>query len=166
MFTVVQIAAILAAAPSILAAPAPTPAPQVAGAEAAPSSFGPDSQIPASPQTPAGPDDPVIVGQNGYFTATYHGSYKGTPTTTGAVKASTTLAASIAPKPLNPTATYYNAKGVPQQPFPAPYTPAGGLGTNGSLPRYMVNSDFDFESIALGLYQEVSEYAEMHYPNI
>jgi hypothetical protein len=30
----------------------------------------------------------------------------------------------------------------------------GGLGTNGSLPRYMVNSDFDFESIALGLYQE------------
>jgi hypothetical protein len=30
----------------------------------------------------------------------------------------------------------------------------GGLGTNGTLPRYMVNSDFDFESIALGLYQE------------
>lgn len=30
----------------------------------------------------------------------------------------------------------------------------GGLGTNGTEPRYMVNSDFDFESIALGLYQE------------
>jgi hypothetical protein len=39
--------------------------------------------------------------------------------------------------------------------MPAPFTPAGGLGTNGSLPRYMVESDFDFESIALGLYQEV-----------
>lgn len=31
---------------------------------------------------------------------------------------------------------------------------AGGKGTNGTLPRYMVESDFDFESIALGLYQE------------
>lgn len=31
---------------------------------------------------------------------------------------------------------------------------SGGLGTNGTEPRYMVNSDFDFESIALGLYQE------------
>jgi hypothetical protein len=31
---------------------------------------------------------------------------------------------------------------------------SGGLGTNGTEPRYMVNSDFDFESITLGLYQE------------
>jgi hypothetical protein len=30
----------------------------------------------------------------------------------------------------------------------------GGLGTNGTLPRYMVESDFDYESITLGLYQE------------
>jgi len=30
----------------------------------------------------------------------------------------------------------------------------GGLGTNGTQPRYMVESDFDYESIALGLYQE------------
>src|ERR1051326_5454116 len=30
----------------------------------------------------------------------------------------------------------------------------GGLGTNGTEPRYMVNSDFDFESLALALYQE------------
>ena len=35
-----------------------------------------------------------------------------------------------------------------------PYTPYGGLGTNGSEPRYMVESDFDYESITLGLYQE------------
>jgi hypothetical protein len=33
----------------------------------------------------------------------------------------------------------------------------GGLGTNGTQPRYMVNSDFDFESLALGLYQEYIE---------
>lgn len=38
--------------------------------------------------------------------------------------------------------------------MPIPYTPAGGLGTNGTEPRYMVNSDFDYESIQLGLYQE------------
>lgn len=38
--------------------------------------------------------------------------------------------------------------------MPIPYTPAGGLGTNGTEPRYQVNSDFDYESIQLGLYQE------------
>ncbi|KAF1812909.1 hypothetical protein P152DRAFT_458091 [Eremomyces bilateralis CBS 781.70] len=32
--------------------------------------------------------------------------------------------------------------------------PAGGLGTNGTEPRYMVNSDFDFESLALTEYVE------------
>jgi len=68
--------------------------------------------------------------------------------------ANTTLAQMIAPLPPNPTATYYNAQGVLLNPAPAPYTPNGGLGTNGTQPRYMVNSDFDFESIQLGLYQE------------
>ena len=85
---------------------------------------------------------------------TSHGPYSGTPTTIGAVMANTTLATAIAPLPPNPTATYYNAQGVLLNPAPAPYTPNGGLGTNGTEPRYMVNSDFDFESIALGLYQE------------
>jgi hypothetical protein len=97
---------------------------------------------------------PAVVHQNGYTSATFHGSYTGTPTTTGAVNGPATLAASIPALPPNPTATYYNADGVPKDPFPAPYTPAGGLGTNGTLPRYMVESDFDFESISLGLYQE------------
>jgi len=85
---------------------------------------------------------------------TSHGPFSGIPTTTGAVKALTTLAMSIDPLPPNPTATYYNTNGKLLNPAPAPYTPNGGLGTNGTLPRYMVNSDFDFESIALGLYQE------------
>lgn len=98
-----------------------------------------------------------IVGENGYTSAPYHGPYTGTPTTTGAVQAPGTLAPSIEPKPLNPTATYYNSDGVPQDPMPAPYVPAGGLGTNGTLPRYMVESDWDFESIALGVYQEYVE---------
>ena len=85
--------------------------------------------------------------------ATSHGPYSGTPTTIGAVSSSPT-AASIPPMPLNPTATYYNTNGKLTEAQPAPYTPAGGLGTNGSLPRYMVESDFDYESIMLGLYQE------------
>lgn len=152
MFTLQSnLAAILAVAPAILAAPAP----QV-------TSIGPDSQVAASVQTASVSDYPVAVSQNGYFSATYHGSYSGTPTTTGAANGPTTLAASIPALPLNPTATYYNAKGVPLNPMPAPYTPAGGLGTNGSLPRYMVNSDFDFESIALGLYQEWIELDLFH----
>ena len=124
-------------------------------------SFGPDSQVSASVQ-PSTSGYPVAVYQNGYTSATYHGPYSGTPTTTGAANGPTTLAASIATMPLNPTATYYNSRGVPLNPLPAPYTPAGGLGTNGSLPRYMVGSDFDFESIALGLYQEWIELDLFH----
>jgi len=85
---------------------------------------------------------------------TSHGPFSGTPTTTGAAKAPATLGTAIAPLPPNPTHTYYNTNGSPQNPMPIPYTPAGGLGTNGTEPRYMVNSDFDYESIMLGLYQE------------
>lgn len=86
--------------------------------------------------------------------ATSHGPYSGTPTTTGAAQAPSTLGTAIAPLPPYPTATYYNTNGSPQNPMPIPYAPAGGLGTNGTEPRYMVNSDFDYESIQLGLYQE------------
>lgn len=85
---------------------------------------------------------------------TSHGPYSGTPTVTGAAQAPATLGTAIAPLPPNPAATYYNKNGLPQNPMPIPYAPAGGLGTNGSEPRYMVNSDFDYESIQLGLYQE------------
>lgn len=84
---------------------------------------------------------------------TSHGPYSGPATTTGAVSTDV-LAASIEPIGPNPTATYYNTDGLLTEPQPAPYTPAGGLGTNGTLPRYMVESDFDYESIMLGLYQE------------
>lgn len=133
-----------------------------AGPLPATTSFGPDSQISASAPAGTATHPPLVVGQNGYTSATYHGPYSGTPTTTGAANGPATLAASVATQPLNPTATYYNIDGKPIHPFPAPYTPAGGLGTNGSLPRYMVESDFDFESIALGLYQEWIELDLFH----
>lgn len=114
-------------------------------------SFGPDSQVPAQ-ATQAPPAYPRISADP--TGATSHGPYSGVPTTTGAEKAPATLGTAIAPLPPNPTATYYNTNGKPQDPMPIPYMPAGGLGTNGSEPRYMVESDFDYESIQLGLYQE------------
>lgn len=140
------------------------PAPQVAGYSNADATFtvtppsgtpatvfGPDSQVPAITTSAPAAYPRVSSDVTG---ATSHGPFSGTPTTTGAVKANTTLAESIAPLPPNPTATYYNPAGTLLNPAPAPYTPNGGLGTNGTEPRYMVNSDFDFESLALGLYQE------------
>ncbi|KAJ4382381.1 hypothetical protein N0V86_002716 [Didymella sp. IMI 355093] len=147
---------------SALAAAAPKP--QVAGYTDADASFsveyptgtpasvfGPDSQVPAVPTQTGSAYPRISPNPTG---ATSHGPYSGTPTTTGAAKAPATLGTAIAPLPPNPTATYYNTDGLPQNPMPIPYTPAGGLGTNGSEPRYMVESDFDYESIMLGLYQE------------
>ncbi|KAL4738394.1 ferritin-like domain-containing protein [Aspergillus similis] len=93
---------------------------------------------------------------------TTHGPYTGTPTTTGALHAESTLAQSIAPQP-NPTATYYNPDGRLTQPQPMPYMPAGGVGTNGTLPVYMVQSDFDYQSVALGVHQEYIELDLFHY---
>lgn len=129
-----------------------TPAPLTTQA----TKFGPDSQVLATPtHTPSGTE----AGAGGLLRssietgATSHGPYEGVPTTTGAV---TTTAISLTVPALgpNPTATYYNTNGELQKPEPIPYQPDGGLGTNGTLPRYMVESDFDYESIMLGLYQE------------
>lgn len=121
-----------------------------------PTSFGPDSQISAVPTDPSPSAGPLAGGaqRSRWVTGTTtHGPYEGEATTTGAVSTSV-LAQSIPALPPNPTATYYNTNGKLQEPQPAPYVPAGGLGTNGTLPRYMVESDFDYESIVLGLYQE------------
>ncbi|KAH9839343.1 uncharacterized protein C8Q71DRAFT_795611 [Rhodofomes roseus] len=41
--------------------------------------------------------------------------------------------------------------------IPLPYTPSGGLDTNGSLPVYAPLTDFDYQSLNLGLYQELIE---------
>jgi len=147
----------------LAAVAAAAPAPQVPGYANADASlppaptftppateFGPDQTVPAV--ATSDPSPPPL--RSSIFTgATTHGPYSGTPTTTGAVS-NVVLAPSIPAGPANPTATYYNQQGVLFNPQPAPYTPAGGLGTNGSLPRYMVESDFDFESITLALYQE------------
>jgi hypothetical protein len=120
------------------------------------SEFGSASDVSATFTTPvttgtaaAGPQRSSIV-----TGATSHGPYDGeAATTTGAVYASI-VDSTIPMLPPNPTATYYNQDGQLTKPEPIDYTPAGGLGTNGTEPRYMVESDFDYESITLGLYQE------------
>lgn len=67
-------------------------------------------------------------------------------TTTGAVSSLVTASA-IPVLPPGPNAASYVGTGELQSPQPAPYTPAGGLDTNGSEPIYTVQSDFDFESL-------------------
>lgn len=47
--------------------------------------------------------------------------------------------------------------------MPAPFTPSGGRGTNGSAPQYRPLSDFDYESLALALYQEWIELDLFHW---
>ncbi|KAH9905467.1 ferritin-like domain-containing protein [Xylariomycetidae sp. FL2044] len=93
---------------------------------------------------------------------TSHGPFTGKPTTTGALS-TTVLAPSVVPKPPEPYKLQYPADGKLHAPEPMPYTPAGGLGTNGSEPVYRVQSDFDYESIALGLYQEWIELDLFHW---
>ncbi|GAW15559.1 hypothetical protein ANO14919_049730 [Xylariales sp. No.14919] len=94
---------------------------------------------------------------------TSHGPYTGPPPTTTGALSTTVLAASVPARPPEPYKLAYPADGQLHQPQPAPYTPGGGLGTNGSEPVYRVQSDFDYESIALGLYQEWIELDLFHY---
>lgn len=116
--------------------------------------------IPAS-EIP-GADVPVAPVVSSQVTGvTSHGPYSGTPTTTGAVSNSP-LGTAIPMLPPNPTATY-SPNGLLHDPEPIPYQPAGGLGTNGTEPVYRVQSDFDYESILLGLYQEWIELDLFHY---
>ncbi|KAI1765656.1 hypothetical protein GGR53DRAFT_253849 [Hypoxylon sp. FL1150] len=102
---------------------------------------------------------PVVAVTN----VTSHGRYTGpVPTTTGAL--STDVAApSIPLLPPEEFKLKYPADGKLHETQPAPYTPAGGLGTNGTEPVYRVISDFDYESVALALYQEWIELDLFHW---
>jgi len=101
---------------------------------------------------PATATAPIVSVEN----VTSHGPFTGTPTTTGALSTSA-LAPSIAPLGPAPNALKYPADGQLHAPFPAPYTPGGGRDTNGTEPVYKPMSDFDYQSLALALYQEYIE---------
>jgi hypothetical protein len=93
---------------------------------------------------------------------TSHGPYNGpAPTTTGALSNSP-LGSTIPLLPPNPTALIYNPNGELNNQEPIPFQPAGGLGTNGTEPVYRVQSDFDYQSVLLGLYQEWIELDLFH----
>ncbi|KAJ5558399.1 hypothetical protein N7535_008609 [Penicillium sp. DV-2018c] len=82
-----------------------------------------------------------------------HTPFTGTATTTGALTASS-IGTTISSLGIAPNATGYPADGKLHSPQPAPYVPAGGVGTNGTQPVYNTRSDFDYQSLALALYQE------------
>ncbi|KAB5577582.1 hypothetical protein GE09DRAFT_1260266 [Coniochaeta sp. 2T2.1] len=98
---------------------------------------------------------------------TFHGPYTGPPpTTTGAFYpplSTTALASRIPARPPGPDAFKYPADGKLHAPEPVPYMPAGGLNTNGSAPMYRPMSDFDYQSVALALYQEWIELDLFHW---
>ncbi|CAN8101027.1 unnamed protein product [Discula destructiva] len=92
-----------------------------------------------------------------------HGPYDGPPPTTTGALSTSVLAASVPALPAQSSKFDYPADGLLHANQPAPYTPAGGLGTNGSAPVYRVQSDFDYQSISLGLFQEWIELDLFHY---
>jgi hypothetical protein len=69
-----------------------------------------------------------------------------TATSVGAIS-TTILAPSIPHLPPGPSATAYPRDGKLHGAQPAPFTPSGGLGTNGSEPAYVPETDFDFQSM-------------------
>lgn len=75
-----------------------------------------------------------------------HTPFSGTPSTTGALTASS-IGSGISSGGIEPGATTYPSDGKLQNAEPAPFVPAGGVGTNGSTPVYNAQSDFDYESL-------------------
>ncbi|EFE35308.1 uncharacterized protein ARB_06265 [Trichophyton benhamiae CBS 112371] len=83
-----------------------------------------------------------------------HGPFTGFASVTGALTASKVLGTALSGKPAPTNATSYPSDGELHGAQPAPYFPAGGLGTNGTAPVYNVRSDYDYQSIALALHLE------------
>ncbi|KAL6824275.1 ferritin-like domain-containing protein [Trichoderma sp. SZMC 28015] len=103
---------------------------------------------------------PAVVTQSN---VTSHGSYTGPPATTTGALSTSVLASAIRPGPPAPGSFNYTADGKLHGPEPAPFTPNGGIGTNGSAPVYRVQSDYDYQSLALALYQEWIELDLFHW---
>ncbi|KAF9889584.1 hypothetical protein FE257_007092 [Aspergillus nanangensis] len=97
-----------------------------------------------------------------YPTSLPHTRFSGRPSTTGAVSIlpiGTGIPSNVG---VSPTATSYPSNGQLNSPQPGPFIPAGGAGTSGQTPVYRPQSDFDFQSLALALYQEYIELDLFH----
>ncbi|KAM7186115.1 hypothetical protein V8F20_011521 [Naviculisporaceae sp. PSN 640] len=106
---------------------------------------------------------PIIPTVVSHHNVTSHGPYTGPPPTTTGALSTTVLAPSIPALPPGPDAYKYNRTGKLNAPMPAPFTPSGGRDTNGSAPVYQPMSDFDYQSLALALYQEWIELDLFHW---
>lgn len=82
-----------------------------------------------------------------FATSMAHTSFHGTPTVSGALNGTSTIAMSISSLSVAPEATTYPSDGKLHDAQPAPFVPAGGVGTNGTTPVYNAKSDFDFQSL-------------------
>ncbi|KZZ88353.1 protein rds1 [Moelleriella libera RCEF 2490] len=103
---------------------------------------------------------PYVVQQSN---VTSHGPYTGPPASTTGARSTSVVAPFVAPLPPSDDAYTYPADGNLHEPQPAPFTPHGGIGTNGTAPVYRVQSDFDYQSLALALYQEWIELDLFHW---
>jgi len=109
---------------------------------------------------PTGLPSPYAIS---HHNVTSHGPYDGPPATTTGALSTVVLAASVAPQPPPPQIVAYPADGELHGDQPMPYTPSGGIGTNGSEPVYKVASDFDYQSLALALFHEWIELDLFHW---
>jgi hypothetical protein len=82
-----------------------------------------------------------------HSTSLPHGRFSGTANEMGALNNSVVGTGIVAPLPVDPEATKYPSDGQLHEPQPAPYVPAGGLETNGTIPVYKAESDWDYESL-------------------
>ncbi|PHH64263.1 hypothetical protein CDD81_4747 [Ophiocordyceps australis] len=105
------------------------------------------------------PVAPVVPVEN----VVSHGPYTGPPPCTTGAQSTAIAAQSVAALPPDQKKLAYPADGQLHAQQPAPFTPHGGLGTDGSEPVYRVQSDFDYQSIALALYQEWIELDLFHW---
>ena len=81
-----------------------------------------------------------------------HGPFTGSASVTGALTASKVLGTALSGQPAPTNATSYPSDGELHGAQPAPYFPAGGLGTNGTAPVYNVRSDYDYQSIVRSMH--------------
>ncbi|KAK3309464.1 uncharacterized protein B0T15DRAFT_515562 [Chaetomium strumarium] len=98
-----------------------------------------------------------------HHNVTSHGPYTGPPATTTGALSTSVIAPSVAAGPPPPQIVAYPADGKLHGDQPMPFTPSGGIGTNGSEPVYKVASDFDYQSLALALYHEWIELDLFHW---
>ncbi|KAF7593350.1 hypothetical protein BBP40_011640 [Aspergillus hancockii] len=94
-------------------------------------------------------------------TSLSHTSFNGIPSVIRALSASS-IGTGVPSLGILATATTYPSDGKLHEPQPGPYVPVGGAGTGGETPVYNAKSDFDYESLALALYQEYIELDLFH----